>query len=180
MGTTTTNLMTFEEFERLPDLPGKFELLKGELLSMPPAKYRHMDSAERLYNLLGRIVRRLRRRRPDLALGAVHHEMGYQMGADPRSWLQPDVSIAYPDQPLEDYYLGAPLLAVEVASESQSSTTLEAKAQECLAHGSREVWLIYPKTRCVWVCWAGGSRIEREAIHSDLLPGVEIRFEQFF
>jgi Uma2 family endonuclease len=50
----------------------------------------------------------------------------------------------------------------------------------CLSHGSREVWLIYPKTRHVWICRAGASTIEREAIHAELLPGVEIRFEQIF
>jgi hypothetical protein len=32
----------------------------------------------------------------------------------------------------------------------------------------------------VWICRAGASTIEREAIHSELLPGVEIPFEQIF
>jgi len=35
MGATTTRL-TFEEFERLPEQPGKRELLKGELIEVPP------------------------------------------------------------------------------------------------------------------------------------------------
>jgi hypothetical protein len=34
---TTTSLLTFEEFERLPDEPGKLELLHGELFHVPPA-----------------------------------------------------------------------------------------------------------------------------------------------
>jgi Uma2 family endonuclease len=32
----TTPLMTFDEFERLPDEPGKLELIDGELVRMPP------------------------------------------------------------------------------------------------------------------------------------------------
>jgi len=32
---TTTNLMTFEQFERLPDEPHKLELIDGELIRMP-------------------------------------------------------------------------------------------------------------------------------------------------
>ena len=35
---TTTSLMTFEDFERLPEEPGKRELLKGELIELQPAK----------------------------------------------------------------------------------------------------------------------------------------------
>jgi len=32
----TTKLLTFEEFEQLPDAPGKRELLDGELIEWPP------------------------------------------------------------------------------------------------------------------------------------------------
>jgi Uma2 family endonuclease len=172
--------MTFAEFERLPDEPGKWELLEGELIQMPPAKYMHMETVERLLFLLSRIVRRLRRHHPEISLGRVHVEMGYLMASDPNSWLQPDVSISHAGQTRNDYYHGAPLLAIEVASESQSAATLEAKAQTYLAHGSREVWLVYPKTRHLWICRAGASTIEREAIRSELLPGIEIRLDQIF
>ena len=34
----STSLLTFEEFEQLPDDPGKLELLDGELIRLPPAK----------------------------------------------------------------------------------------------------------------------------------------------
>jgi Uma2 family endonuclease len=33
---STTTLMTFAEFEKLPQLPGKQELIDGELILMPP------------------------------------------------------------------------------------------------------------------------------------------------
>ncbi len=33
----TTALLTFEEFERLPEYPGKQELLEGDLIELPPA-----------------------------------------------------------------------------------------------------------------------------------------------
>ena len=35
MGTVKT-LLTFEAFEQLPDQPGKQELVRGELIEMPP------------------------------------------------------------------------------------------------------------------------------------------------
>ena len=182
MGTTTSTLMTFQEFERLPDEPRKLELLKGELIRMPPAKRKHMKSTHNLFRLLDRIVEDLRSRRPDLLLGEVFMEMGYRLESDPESWLIPDISITHAGQAGDDYYEGAPLVAVEVASESQSAPYLEAKAQMHLSHGGREVWLVYPKTRHVWICRAGKSTVDlqEQAIRSELLPGAEIPFDDIF
>lgn len=179
---TTTTLLTFAEFEQLPDEPAKLELFEGELIRMPPPKKKHMHTAKRLFLVLLKAVEGLRCSRPDLALGEVNIEMGYLMGTAPGTWLVPDVSITHVDQRSGDYYEGAPLIAIEVASESQSAPYLEAKAQAYLSHGGREVWIIYPKTRHVWICQAGTSTMERQqdAIRSELLPGVEVRFEEIF
>jgi Uma2 family endonuclease len=182
MSTTTSGLLTFEEFERLPDEPGKLELLEGELIRMPPAKRKHMYTTQRLFLLLTRLVEDLRRGRPELGVGDVCIEMGYRMGSDPGTWLVPDVSITHAGQTGDDYYEGAPLVAVEVASGSQSAAHLEAKAEMYLSRGGREVWLVFPKTRRVWICRAGASTIEVQegAIRSEVLPGVEIRLEEIF
>jgi Uma2 family endonuclease len=182
MSTTTSGLLTFEEFERLPDEPGKLELLEGELIRMPPAKRKHMYTTQRLFLLLTRLVEDLRRGRPELGVGDVCIEMGYRMGSDPGTWLVPDVSITHAGQTGDDYYEGAPLVAVEVASGSQSAAHLEAKAEMYLSRGGREVWLIFPRTRRVWLCRAGASTIEVQegAIRSEVLPGVEIRLEEIF
>ena len=40
--------MTFEEFERLPDQPGKRELLEGELSELPPAELEHNNIAHQI------------------------------------------------------------------------------------------------------------------------------------
>jgi Uma2 family endonuclease len=47
MGTVKT-LLTFEEFEQLPDQPGKRELVRGELIEAPPPEYKHDDIADRI------------------------------------------------------------------------------------------------------------------------------------
>lgn len=53
MGATTTQL-TFEEFEKLPDAPGKRELLDGELIELPPPKRRHTLTQHRIAEALRR------------------------------------------------------------------------------------------------------------------------------
>src|ERR1035438_4281214 len=44
-----TTLLSFEEFEQLPDEPGKVELLDGELIQSPPAKFKHSELVRRIY-----------------------------------------------------------------------------------------------------------------------------------
>src|SRR5690348_8473761 len=99
----TANLLTFEQFERLPDKPGKSELLDAELIQSLPATLRHMDLAQNLFLLLLEFVKS--EALPHL--GQVNIEYGYKLGT--RSWLQPDVSIAYSNQARGRYLEGAPL-----------------------------------------------------------------------
>ena len=42
MGTTTTTLMSFAEFERIEQGADQIELLKGELIRVPPPQRPHM------------------------------------------------------------------------------------------------------------------------------------------
>ena len=104
MGTTT--LLSFEEFEQLPSAPGKMELLDGELIRLPPAKFRHERIIHQLYKVLRPQVEN-----SGLALGEPYIKMGYRLSCT--TWLKPAVSITHLNQPSTDYLEGAPLLAVE-------------------------------------------------------------------
>jgi Uma2 family endonuclease len=183
---STTTLMSLEQFERLDQGADHIELLRGELIRLPPAQRHHNEFRESLYDFLKAAVERCRRANPDQRLGKVHIEMGYLLSSDPRSWLQPDVSLTHPDQPGTRYYEGAPLMAFEIVSEFDTAKQLEGKVEAYMAHGSAEVWVIYPETRHAWV-YLGRSdsatqsaRRETRSIHSELLPGVEIAFDGIF
>jgi len=109
--TTTTTLLTFEEFEHLPDAPGKHELLDGELIELPPPKRRHTL-------IQHRIAEALRRYAVERDL-LVFVEAGFRLGARRSEWLQPDVSVVSSEQEEraaidpDGYYQGSPLIAVE-------------------------------------------------------------------
>jgi Uma2 family endonuclease len=136
--------MTMEEFLALPELPaGKRELLRGELIELPSPKDRHNEIAHLLYEALNEAVSACQ------IGGKVRMEKGYDLSA--RHWLKPDVSITHPHQPVRDYALGAPLLAVEVISESNTADEIDAKIEDYLAHGAAEVWIVYPDRRHMWV-----------------------------
>jgi Uma2 family endonuclease len=181
MSTVVTPTMTFEEFERLPDGPEDLELLEGQRIQMPPPECSHMETAQELFGFLGAFVEEFRQATQAEELGKVHFLMGYLLTSDPRSWLRPDVSITYPNQPRGKYYEGAPLMVFEVVSAEDRAGDLDRKVRLFLHYGTQEVWLIYPQTRHAYIYKPGAAVAvhEERAIHSDLLPGIEIPFDQF-
>jgi Uma2 family endonuclease len=173
MGTTT--LLSFEEFEQLPDEPGKLEFLDGELIQLPPAKRKHMEIVRRIQILLMHAVEKAG---VSAKLGDVYPETGYKFSK--KAWLQPDVSIPYRDQPCGDYFESAPALAVEVISESNTAAQMDRKMNIYLTNGGVEVWLVYPKKRSVWVYREGHAEEFQSVLHTSLLPGLEIDLQQLF
>jgi Uma2 family endonuclease len=171
MGTTT--LLSFEEFERLPDEPGKDELLDGEWFHLPPAFISHMDIAHRVFALLSSMAHML-----DARFGQVYLETGYKVGS--RNWVVPDVSITRRDHPREKYLEGAPALAVEVISESNTARQIERKRRLYLDNGTVEVWVIYPETASVWIYGSGRSQDFTGELRSEIIPGLRIDLNDLF
>jgi Uma2 family endonuclease len=171
----STSLLTFEEFEQMPDEPGKLELLDGELIRLPPSKTRNMRIAECIYKIL---EQELDRGGGAPRLGHVHMEFGYKIGVI--AWLQPDVSIEYKGQTENDYLEGAPALAVEVISESNRADQMDRKVKKYLSGGAIEVWVVYPKTQCVWVFRQEYAQEFCGELRSELFPGSTIDLEALF
>jgi Uma2 family endonuclease len=157
---TAVELIAFEDLERMPEEPGKTELLDGELIQMPPAKLPHKIFGENLYYRLRHLVEVLKSGNAGAGLGKVHHEMGYKIGSKPDSWMIPDVSVTHAGQLCGDYYEGAPLIAIEVISESNIAAKIDLKIEKYLANGGREVWVAYGETRRVLTYFAGRDEVE--------------------
>jgi len=143
MGTTRT-ILTFKAFENLPDQPGKCELIRGELLELPPAGLRHNRLSHRIYKRLEAALDAAHARGESQDLGEAFIEMGYHLSSD--TWLQPDASVTHAGQREGEYFLGAPAIAVEVVSPSNTIKKMEAKAKLYFQYGAREVWHVNQKT----------------------------------
>jgi Uma2 family endonuclease len=165
----TGERLTFEEFERLPDKPGKDELLDGERFHLPPAILHHMVIVHRVYALLTRMADN-----PD----RVFMETGYKIGA--RNWVVPDVSLAHPDQPSGKYFEGAPELAVEVISEANTARQIDRKRKVYLSSGGAEVWVFYPDTQSVWRYRADDAQEFTTELRSEIIPGLRIDLRDLF
>ncbi len=160
-------LLTFEQFEQLHDDGLKHELLEGEHIVLPPPKTRHTLIQE---NLAGALRPYVKERR----LGRVHTEAGFKLSSD--TWLQPDVSFVRNSQikksDPDEYYDGTPAIAIEVASESNTAAQLDRKIEQYFAHGSEEVWVVYPETRKIRIHFPdGSSRTASDELKSDVFPG---------
>ena len=173
MGTLTTNLMTFEEFERLPDEPGKRELLDGELIEMPPADWEHTEFSKLIYHLFLAALEAAHARGEATKLGEAFLEAGYKLAA--RQYVQPDVSITHAAQTHGTYWNGAPAIAIEVISDSNTQRQMEKKPELYFRHGALEVWRVYRDPIHFVIHLADTSRTIREgSATTSLLPGFEL------
>lgn len=174
-------VLTWEAFEQLPDHDGMHrEVLRGVLQVLPPAKSRHTIIATNAYDLL---------REPALAASCrAYPEAGFKLSENPATWVQPDVSVltaARVRSTTDDgYFLGAPDLAVEVVSPSESASDIEEKVEIMLEAGSQAIWVVYPKTRTVHVFVPGGSAtilsIKDSLSAPSLLPGWSAPVSKLF
>ena len=175
---TTTHLLTWQEFEQLPDEHA--EILEGELIVLPPPKSKHSLVAENIAELLRALKAK--------GLGRVLCEAGYKLSEAPPSWIQPDVSFLKMERVRalepDGYFRGAPELAVEVVSPSETAETLHRKVDLLLAAGSLAVWAVYPVTRKVQVFLPDGTSFSR-GINDvltlpELLPDWELPVAKIF
>jgi Uma2 family endonuclease len=147
MAAVATNLVSFAEFELLQDPPsGRYELRSGEVVLVPPPKLPHYLEQLRLRDLL-----------------SPHAPVGYIVGTEfayrPSSgydYLVADVAIARLDQMTGDYFDGAPLLAIEILSPSNTAREMLDKEQICLENGAQEFWVVDDQRKQVKVTSVSG------------------------
>ena len=175
---TLTHLMTAEELGNLDDGSNRHELIKGELLTMPPPKFEHGVVSANLVMILGQHVRANR-------LGQICTETGYHLERHPDTVLGPDVSFVSNDRDLrpEGYYPGPPDVAIEVLSPGDRKSYVERKLAIWLETGTRSVWLVNPRRRTVEVI---SSLSDRRTLHEtdelvdDTIPGFRIKVSEIF
>jgi Uma2 family endonuclease len=170
--------MTAKELMNLDDDSHRHELIKGELLTMPPPSFDHGRISAILTMLLLQHARANR-------LGEVCTEAGYKLESDPDTVLGPDVSFVAKDrsQHSDGYYLGPPDLAVEVLSPSDRRGKVERKLSLWLELGTRSVWLVNPRRRTVEVISSTGERRmlhETDELVDDTIPGFRVTVSEIF
>ena len=175
-------LVTAEEFANFPEPAdgSKEELLRGEVITMPPPKGRHGVIQALIAYLLLSVVRQRK-------LGWVTTESGVVIERDPDSVFGPDVAfysiVRHPSRP-EGYAETPPDLVVEVLSPDDRRKHVREKIKDYVKNGVKLVWLVDPEFRTVTV-YAGSLRgtelDESETITGgDVLPEFSCKVAEFF
>lgn len=171
--------MTAEELMNLDDNSHRHELIKGELLTMPPPGYPHGTVTMNLAMLLGSYVKT-----HDLGVAAA--ESGFKLETDPDTVLAPDISFTARDRVgtrSEGYRLGPPDLAIEVQSPGDRKTQIDRKTALWLQHGAKSVWNVNLRTRTVEIVRADGERKllhETDELVDDTVPGFRVQVSEIF
>jgi Uma2 family endonuclease len=182
--TVQKKLYTVDEFEVFIALPENrdrlFELIDGEIYEKMPTE-EHGVIQVNIASPLKVFVK-------PRGLGRVAVEARHRPAGDRRNDRLPDVSFrrVQPDEALVKR--GAveqmPDLAVEIKSPDDQFDDLVKKAEFYLAHGSRLVWLVYPRTRMVVVYRPNLPPVtltESDVLEADdVLPGFTLPVRDVF
>ena len=175
----TKTILTLGQFERLPDDDLRHELDEGELLSMSPAARKHGNIQAKVTSLLESFVGRH-------SLGDVVTETGFVLGRDPDTARAPDVAFIRAGRPAAPagFEEGAPDLAIEIVSPSDTAADMAKEVSQYRRAGARAAWVVYQESKQVHVFEAGGEACVLEACQTisagDLLPGFSVPVSTLF
>lgn len=177
--TIDTKLMAVEELIHVAD-DGRFhELVDGELITMSPANERHGRVTQRIAIRLGGYVW-------DRRLGQTYSsETGYVLRRRPDTVRCPDASFLRKDRPRngDGFIEGAPDLAVEVMSPSDTWAAVDRKVRDYLAAGTGMVIVVDPRQEIAVEHTPAGTRrltIEDSLDGGDVVPGWHLPLREVF
>lgn len=179
----STKQLTVDELLELDDDGCRYELMRGELVSMPPTGEAHASLMVTLSIELGGFVRRN-------GLGrSVSGDPGVILDRTQNLMLAPDFAFTRrerleSEQPSPGFVTIVPDFVVEILSPSERAGHINQKIQEYLAAGVSLIWIIDPPRRSITVYsvdqptrfLTADDTIDGGAV----LPGFQIRVGDLF
>ena len=180
--TQQKTLMTADEFyDFCCRNDGWYELVEGEVIELSPVNDEHSGISVNIGTAFNNYSRRQ-------GFGQAGVEAGYILLSGPDTVRGPDVSFRLVPRSARrqsvGFLQGAPDIAVEVFSPSNTHAEMRRKVAEYLAAGSQRVWVAYPASRSVSVHRADGTTItytgDDMITDEELLPGFSLPLSDIF
>jgi Uma2 family endonuclease len=157
------------------------ELIQGEIRLMSPAGSEH---GWVVMNVAGPMMVFVKEEKLGYTFGA---ETGFVIERDPDTVRAPDVAFVsaerISDRPPAQFFPGAPDLAVEVLSPSDTASEVQEKAEAWLASGCKEVWLVDPRRKTATKLTPAEDSIVQQTVETlttKLLPGFTLAVAELF
>ena len=175
-----TNEWTVEEFLQLEESNLPCELINGEVFISPAPNMIHQVVSGKLYDMLKAYARKT---------GGFAAYSPFDVYLDNKNVFQPDLLYLKKENRsrlFEKGLRGAPDLAVEIISPSNSFKDRNQKKRLYEKFGVKEYWIIDPADRTLEIYDFGAGEnpvfkwAERGAVTSRLLVGVSFGFEELF
>lgn len=183
MAVTVSAVTTADELLHMPDDGMRHELVLGEHRMMPPPGFEHGRVALTVGGLLFTHVRQTG---SGVVLAA---ETGFLLSSNPDTVRAPDAAFISQERAdkvgrTQKYWPGAPDLAVEVVSPSDSFREVQDKALAWLAAGTIVVLVLDPPKRTATVYRGQGvAHVHRAGDTldlSDAVPGFSVAVAELF
>jgi Uma2 family endonuclease len=157
--------------------------VRGELTTTAPTSGEHGVAA---FNIAGELRAFIKAR--DLGVG-VGAETGFILSRNPDTVRAPDCAFIRKDRipkegPPKKFWPGAPDLAVEVLSPSDSASEVLDKIDEWLTAGTRLVWVVDPAKKTVTIHAPNRHPRKLQLADTldgeDVLPGLQLPIAEIF
>lgn len=181
-GPSPSGPLRADEFYALPETDDREELVRGDVVREPLPGFGHGAVAVRVAALLDEWVR-------PRELGRVVDHCGFVLERGPDTVRGPDVAFVRRERLAGQasggpFFEGAPDLAVEVFSPSNTGAEIDEKVREYLSSGTHRVWVVDPDRETVSVRRPDGVPLVLGAGDTldggELLPGFAVRVERLF
>ena len=185
MSTQKTLLTADQFYDFCCQNDGRYELVQGEVVILSPVNDEHSGIAINIGTAFNNYSRRY-------GFGQAGVEAGYMLLTGPDTVRGPDVSFRLVPRSERrqsvGFLPGAPDIAVEVISPSNTAATVARKVAEYLDAGAQRVWIAYPATRTAsrrvvihhpdgaTTTYTGNDVITDE----ELLPGFSLPLTEIF
>lgn len=180
---STTTHLTADELLTMPRDGMRRELIAGELHVMSPAGSEHGNIGWDLIVELGHFIKRM-------GLGkGFNSNTGFLLARDPDTVRAADAAFVRRERIDQTglpkgFYPGAPDLAVEIVSHTDTIRKVDEKVDNWLSHGAVEVWVIHPSRQTVTIHRSPTdfTMLTRDDILESprLLPGFRFQVRDIF
>lgn len=177
-----TRAMTVEDLWELEDDGCRYELVRGELLSMAPTGGVH---GELLYTLVSLLASQQIHEHGRVFVG----DTGFRLSQEEETVLAPDIAIVREEQLLDDEWVTGfipvvPNLVVEILSPSDRIGRVNQKLSLYLEFGVGLIWLVDPDRRTVTEYAVGKpTRLLQSGdslTANDIFPNLRIEIDEMF